>query len=224
MPLDPDALVLTADVLGSDAETGEIRCKLGDSATAEGYSTGAAIYGPDGFIGRPNPPSVDGGACQALYVQDGDDHKIVGTRDNRWVDKVGTMDPGDRAIVTDAEARVFVRQGRSAVVLYTLNVPADKSMMIDLGGIEGQLTVMNGGAIMTMKDDEIVLAVNGGGAIRISADGVQITGACFQATTGAVQLGDLGGGIAPPQVPATSGVLWGPSPGTAPSSKVFVAP
>ena len=213
--------ILTADILATEATDGEVRAQLGDATLGKGFVQEAAIYGVDGFVGRPNPPDVEGNAAQALYLQDGDDTQILGTRDNRWADKVGTMEPGDRAIITDGEARVFVKQSRDAVVLYSVNQPEDKSMLLDIGGLEGEIKIVNGGAFITMTNDSIVLAVNGGGSLTIDADGVRVIGNSFQAVAMSVQLGDVGGGTPAPQ---TGGVLWGPTPGTIPSSKVFVAP
>lgn len=221
--------LFTADVLGSDATDGEIRVHLGDASSGRGFSKDNPVYGPDGFIGRPNPPSADGSAAQAVYVHDGDDHRVLGVRDNRWKDKVGTMDDGDRAIVTEGAARIFVKNGRDAVVLYT-EANDGKGMLLDIGGVEGEVQIINGkgGTFFRMGDHEIVLAVDGGGTLTIDAEGVRVTGANFQATAGSVQLGDMGGGTPPPALPPLIGVAYGP-PGVGPpvttaSTKVFVAP
>ena len=219
--------ILTADILATEATDGEVRAQLGDAALGKGFAQEVAIYGVDGFVGRPNPPDAEGNAAQALYLQDGDDAQIFGTRDNRWVDKVGTMDPGDRGIITDADARVFVKQVRSAVVLYTLNQPADASMLIDLGGAEGKIRIVNGGAVVEMENDVINLSVNGGGGIKISADGVTISGSAIQLVAEVVQLGQLGPGVPPPAIAGSPGAAVQATPPIAlppASTKVFIAP
>jgi len=215
--------ILTADILATEATDGEVRAQLGDAALGKGFVQEAAIYGVDGFVGRPNPPDDEGNAAQALYLQDGDDTQIIGTRDNRWADKVGTMEPGDRAIITDGEARVFVKQSRDAVVLYSVNQPEDKSMLIDIGGLEGEIKIVNGGAFITMTNDSIVLAVNGGGSLTIDADGVRAIGNSFQAVAPVVQLGDVGGGTPAPPTPANAVAVSAASPPNLVSTKVFAA-
>jgi len=224
MPLDADGLLLTADIITTDATGGEVRAQIGDAAKNVGYAQEVAIYGPDGFIGRPNDASGPD-AARALYVQDGDENFIIGTRDNRFADKVGTMEPGDRAIVTDGEARVMIKQVRDAVVLYTVNQPEDKSMLIDLGGMEGEIKIINGGAVMTMTNDMITLATNsGGGTITIGPAGVTITGSAIQLVAPVVQLGDTGGGVVAPPSPATAVAYSAAGPANVVSAKVFVAP
>jgi hypothetical protein len=221
MPRDADAILLVADILASDTSNGEVRCKLGEATTGHGKSADVAMYCAHGFIGVPEAPDADGSACQAFYAQDGDEQKIVGTRDNRLAAQVGQLDPGDRAIISTGDARVLVKRKGSSATLLTKNAKTNKTMMVIADGEHGEAKIQNGGAFVLVKDDKIVLAVNGGGAITIGKAGVQVTGGSFQATTGAVQLGDQGGGIAPPPSPA-SAVAVGPQPGAV-STKVFAA-
>jgi len=211
--------ILTADILATEATDGEVRAQLGDAALGKGFVQEAAIYGVDGFVGRPNPPDDEGNAAQALYLQDGDDTQIIGTRDNRWADKVGTMEPGDRAIVSKGAARVFLKNERDAVVIYTEHGNQGIGMLIDVGGVEGEIKIVNGaGSFITMTGDSIVMAVDGGGSLTIDRDGVRVTGGSFQAVTGTVALGDQGGGL-PPTVP----VIVGPAAPGAPSLKIFAS-
>ncbi len=218
---DADALLLAGDILASDTSNGEVRCKLGEATTGHGKSADVAMYCAHGFIGVPDEPDADGSACQAFYAQDGDEQKIVGTRDNRLAAQVGELKEGDRAIVSKGDARVLVKKAGASATLFTKNQKTGKSILIIADGEHGEAKIQNGNAFVLVKDDKIVLAVNGGGAITISKAGVQVTGGSFQATTGAVQLGDQGGGTPPPPSPA-SAVAVGPQPGAV-STKVFAA-
>ena len=216
--------ILTADILATEATDGEVRAQLGDAALGKGFAQEVAIYGVDGFVGRPNPPDAEGNAAQALYLQDGDDTQIIGTRDNRWADKVGTIEPGDRAIISSGEARFLLKNERDAIVLYTAD-STGKGLLLDMGGTEKEIKIVNAGkTFITMTQSSIVMGVDGGGSLTIDADGVRVTGASFQAVTGSVQLGDQGGGLPPPPLPPALGVAYGvPGPIVTVSTKVFVA-
>lgn len=218
-----DHLIGFADVLAVTTDGGEVRIRIGDAVLQQGFGEGIPAYGPDGFIGVQNLPTEDGKSAQLMYVQDGNRKICIGSRDNRFKEKIGTGKPGDRMIITDGEARFMIKQERDAVTLYTVNQDADKSMMLDLDGSAGQALWLNAEAFIRLMKDEIVLAVNGGGAIRISKDGVQVTGGSFQAVCGAVQLGDMGGGIAPPPTPASAVAITVAGPVNTVSTKVFAA-
>ncbi len=209
--------IQTADILATRADTGEVRATLGNAATGRGYLQEAAVYGPDGFVSRPLPPT-DGECAQALYAKLGHHTAVIGSRDNRHADKVGTMDDGDRMIVSGGEARIMVKYGRDAINLYTVNQGVDQSMMIDLDGAAGLTTISNGKAYVTMREDKLVLAVNGGGSITIDKGGIKLIGGSIDVLGGFVRLGDQGGG-SPGMVP----MALGASPAAVASAKVFGA-
>lgn len=203
-----------ADVLGTTADSGEVRCKLGYHFDETGIDNAAPAWGLDGFISRPSDPS-SAGAAQAFFVQDANRRYVVSLRDNRFASKVGTLDPGDRAIVTDGEARVLLKQQRDAVVLYTENAPADKSMMVDLGGADGTIKITNGRCALTMFDDGvdayISLTVSGGATLTMKSDGtVSLDGAYFNCATGGGRLGVLAPQVPGPPAPAGS-IVYGPT-------------
>ena len=184
-----------ADVLKSTAEDGEIRCTLGSSLTEFGLGD-APVWGMDGFISRPNDPDADG-ACQAFYLAD-PEKRILAFYDPRFSDAVGSLDPGDRAIVTDGAARIFLKKARDAVVLYTESQPDDLSMMFDMSGEDGTLTIVIGNMYLKLgkdgdKKDVISLGINGGASLTLYADGtVRIDGKSFQCNTPSGQLGYTG--------------------------------
>ncbi len=221
MPRDADALLLTADILASDTSDGELRCKVGEATTGVGKSPDVAVYCAHGVIGVPEPPDADGSSCQAFYAQDGDEQKIIGTRDNRLAKKLGELKDGDRAIVNLGEARFDIKRDKDIVATATKNKLTGKPMRCELDGSTGEIHVENGDASAVVKAEEIVLAVAGGASIRIGKDGVTIKGNFVQAVAPIVQLGDQGGGV--PAAPSpTSAVAIGPQPGAV-STKVYAA-
>lgn len=210
----------TADVLSVDTSQGEVRLTVGDAVRGRGRYADLPQYGPDGFIGIPNVPSANGDAAQAFYAVDGYGRIVLGTRDNRFASKIGTGSPGDRMIVTDGEARFLIKQETDSVSIYTINQKTGQSMMVNLNGEDGVVTITNGGAITTMVDDEIVMAVDGGGAIRMYSGGVTIRGSAVHIAADKVFLGQLPNGGPPPISPLTA-VGIGASPAVVPSTKVF---
>lgn len=190
----------TADVLKSTAENGEVRAGLGYlSQGGEGIDAGAVCLGPDGFISRPNEPDADKAAL-AFYLKDANRKYVLGIRDNRYADKVGSLDPGDRAIVTNGEARVMVKQVDDSVTLYTVNKKVDSSMMVALDGSTGELNLLSGKANITVGEDEDGAFIElkcGNASLALYEDGtIQINGATF---TCATLKGSLG--IISPQPP-----------------------
>jgi len=212
---DVDSRTGTADVLDSTADDGEVRVKLGYLANGEGIDHGAAVWGPDGFLSRPNVP--DATECsQALYMQSANRRYCLGFRDNRYAPLVGNLEPGDRMIVTDGEARIAVKQSDDMVNLYTVNQKTDASMMVALDGANGELNLMNGKAYIRLGEDPsgascITLGISGGASISLYEDGtVQIDGANFAAECAQVKLGIL----APPPPAPGLGIQYGPAPGS----------
>ena len=188
-----DHLTGGEDVLASEAEDGEIRCNLGDSVTGIGISAATTTWGVDGFISRPNDPNDDG-AARAIYVQDGHQKRIIAMADRRYDEKVGSLEPGDRAIVSNSEARLFLKRLRDAITLYTANdTDSGSAMMVALDGKDGQMLLTVSGTFIKITKDEIVLGVNGGASITLSQNGVTITGQAFTCATSQGTLGMLPG-------------------------------
>ena len=209
-----DARTGVLDVLSSTADDGEVRCKLGYALDSRGVSASSHAWGMDGFVSRPNDPTAEG-AAMAFYLQDANRRYVLASKDNRFADKVGTMDPGDRAIVTDGEARIFVKQQRDAVSLYTVNQVVDQSMLFDMGGLEGKTKWTNGKCFIEMIDDgvkaSVSIGISGGASITLFEDGtVSIDGAYFNCATGGGRLGVLAPQTPGPPAPLGS-ILFGPA-------------
>ena len=218
-----DQSVDLADILQSTAEDGEVRCKLGDSVTSEGIAPDCVVWGTDGFVSRPNDPD-ENGAAQAFYINDGNELTILGTKDNRYADKVATLDPGDRAIVSNSAARFFLKKEKDGLVLYTESKPnGGEAMIFDMDGENGEIFLGCAGSWIKLSNDEIQIGAAGGAAIvTIDKNGVQINGSSFVCATASGTLGILGT-IAPPV--GTNSILYGPT-GVAgvPSSSWVVVP
>ena len=232
MTFSADALTGTADVIGTELIDGEIRVQIGDASRSLGYAAGLPMYGPDGFIGRPNQPDENGDSCQVKYIWDGDQKTVVGTRDNRYADKVGQLEPGDRAIVTDGEARILIKREDDAVFIIAKSQSTGKTMSFELNSTAGVVQIFNGNCWQKMTGDTISWGAGDGtnaSTMILSAAGLQINGANFMCCTAGGHLGlfvppaaNFPG--APPQAPAQS-ILFGPTVGSgAASGKWTVAP
>jgi len=217
-----------ADILSSTASNGEIRVNLGDSRDSTGFWPDAPMWGLDGFYSRPNDPDADG-AAQAFFINDANENRVLASRDNRFADKVGSMDPGDRAIVTSGDARIFIKQVRDAITLYTVSQPDDDNMLFDMSGKDGVIKITCGAAWIEMNSDSITLSA-GGSSIAIDKDGITIVGAHFGCSTASGHLGAPGPPPAPGYPVSASAIGFvpyanppAPAPAT-PSKNWSVAP
>ena len=212
-----DYLTDTADILISTADSGEIRVNLGDSVTKQGYDSDVPVWGPDGFLSRPNDPT-DAGAAMAFYVTDGNQKRVIGIRDNRFASQAGLLDAGDRAIVTDGPARLFLKQVRAAISAYTemTNDPpaGGKGMLNDMDGSTGIITLRSGGAMVTLNGNTgvIMLVASGpNGATSLTLDpvnGASINAGVVNLDAGFVTLGLNSDGSRPVK-PAVETVILG---------------
>jgi hypothetical protein len=199
------------DVLLSTITNGEIRLRVGDKASNTGLSDNESMWSPDGFIGRPNAPDSRG-ACQVVAITDGQERRIVGCRDNRFADKVGTLAEGDRAIVTDGECRIMVKRADESVTMFTAAQSDGASMMVTMNGADDTIQVVHGGgSYIEVKRDSIVLSA-GGASLSLNADGtIQLLGTYIGLNAPGGNLGIVGPqGEIPPAAPMAS-IVCGPS-------------
>lgn len=225
-----DHLTQIADILHSTAESGEVRVNVGEETTGEGERGDVQVWGPDGYIARPNDTS-DAGCAQGFYVNDGQQQRVIAFRDNRFASSAGTLEPGDRMIVTDAPCRFYMKKARQRVGLYTESTdtpPAGgKGMTLDLDG-EGNLLQLRFGGCLLVADGQkwTIVASNGSANASIVIDpakGITITAGAIYLDGGNVTIG-LTGGAARPGIPGVDSALYGPlgQAGVA-SSSVFIA-
>jgi hypothetical protein len=227
--LSPDTFNV-ADVVAVDTSSGEVRLRVGDAARELGFADNCQFFSAGGFISAPNLPGSNGEACQALYVKDGDSVICIGTVDNRFAPAVGSLKPGDWAIVSDCTSRLLLKQATDTISIYAENQktsPVGQAMLVQHDAKNGVTLIMNGEAFAKFTSGpaggEIELTVNGGGSIRIHKGGVSIVGGDITLIGGFVRLGDMGGGTAVPPSPTNSVALGPGGPVNIVSTKVFAA-
>lgn len=216
-----------ADILSVTLEEGELRVALGDSATNVAEIPDATFWALDGFFSRPKPPD-ENGACQALYERSGNAWRIVGTKDNRLVEKYGELADGDRAIVGYSSARIIIKDASDSITLLTQNHATgngDATMLAQLSGKNGEWVIMVGGAdgtaLFKMKSGMIHMAVEGA-SFTLDKDGPHFTGKNADIATGGGNLGTIAG---VPPAPGVNAVTMGAVGQTAVgSTKWVVAP
>lgn len=205
-----DSLTNVADILSSTQTDGEVRVNLGEQTDGSGFGADSPVYGIDGFAAMPNDPD-ENGACQALYLVDGNEKVVFGTRDNRSIAKVGALKPGDRVVFSNCDARVMLKKADNAVSLYTVNEtaePADgTAQMLDLRGSTGVTVLLNGGCIIQQLKDEVLVAINGGASWRMTEEGHEFFGQKFSINCSTVTIGLMPGGL--PPAPGVNGAIYG---------------
>lgn len=212
----PEHLTGVTNVLLSTSDGGKVRCNLGTAVDSGGIASNVACWANgDGFISVPNPPS-DAGKCQALWVQEGDQKRITALRDYRFTEKGGALKEGDRAIVSDCDARFLLKRSKNELTLYTVNETDDDStMLFDMNGSSGTNLMVNGKASISMTKDKIQLSV-GGTVLELSESGATLFAKHFACNVGGANFGMLAPGVAPPVgamsvLVGLSGVMGQPS-------------
>ena len=215
----------TTDVLGSTVNDGEVRLNLGEASTGAGIAAGAPYWGIEGFCSRPNDPDSEG-ACMAYVDPSGDIKRVTASRDNRYADKVGLLQPGDRAIFSKGAARLFLKNADDAVTLYTERQSDGMSMLASVSGKSGKITMAVGLTKLEISEDEIELSINGGPAVKLSKllQTVAIRGNSVNIDGGWVTVGLYPGGARPLNI-GVDNALHGPLGVLGvPSASVYIAP
>ena len=209
-----------ADVTLSEQEDGEVRVNIGNVIDGTGLGAGVAAWGVDGFVGMPNLPS-DGQCCVALVLEDGNQQRCIGFKDNRFASKAGELQPGDRAIVSDCGARFLLKQATSSISLFAENeADDDNAMIVNLNGQEGSLTLAVSATTFRLEKDRIVMAA-GGTMVQLDSTGFNVFGKHCNLATGGGNFGTVGV-LPPPQ--GVSSILAGVTGmAGAPSTKWTVA-
>ncbi len=211
----PEHITGVTNVLLSTSDGGKVRCNLGINVDSEGVGSDAACWANgDGFISVPNPPD-DAGKCQAIWLHEGDQKRVLALRDYRYTEKGGSLQEGDRAIVSNCEARFLLKREINGLTLYTVNETDDDStMMLDLNGSTGEILIVNGKSSISIKKDKIQLSA-GGTVVELTSAGIGMFGKHLAANVGSGNLGTVGP-IPPPQgafsmLAGVSGVMGTPS-------------
>lgn len=216
----PNADIDKKDVLLSTcSEAGEIRMNVGEFV--DGVGVGSDLGAWQGyFITMPDVPD-ETGADQALCLVDGHTKRIIGTRCNRAVAKVGSMKPGDSAQLSGGPGRVLIKKEGGVVSLYS-ELEDGTSAVISLDPPNGQIFLGIGKAYIEMKAaGEINISV-GAHMISLTEDMIVAFGKTFQTATSATCLGFTP--TSPPPVPSVNNVIVGSTGASGvPSASVFVA-
>jgi hypothetical protein len=213
-----------SDVLGSSVDGGEVRLNLGFyQGTSEDLGIGAAspMWSQAGFASRPADPG-SGGAAMALWLQDGDQRRVLATRDNRRVEKVGDLKPGGVAIFSSGTSNSFVTlDGENGTIsiyspyAYSSDVPG-KAHLIALNTESGNESISivhgEGHSILMTTSGSLVLKNKAGDAyIEINDGGIVLNGNVT-----------INGGFVAGDVTTALPVLVGTPPGT-PSTVVKIS-
>lgn len=220
-----EGLLEIADAVASTlASNGEIRVNLGDSTLGTGIDSGVPFWGTDGFLSRPADPT-SAGAAQFLFFADGNQRYGIGSRDRRFLDEAGTLDPGDRVVYTKSGLRLFLDDSEGEFVLTT---PGGSELRFSDDGLTVTLA---GGASWSLTNSahEVEIPTTPlASSIALDASGfvVSVPNLSQQANLDAGSFVTLGltGGLVRPSIPSVENVNIGPGGGiTAPSPKVFAA-
>lgn len=161
----PDDTII-ADILRSDTEDGVPVANIGEDTTGEGFGADTIVWGNgDGFVSVPNQPS-DAGVAQAVVTQDGHVKRAVQTRDQRWVTKAGTLQPGDRAVVSDSEAWIRLTRASDKIEI----VSGARTIVIDGSKVE----ITNALGKVSVSSTGVTLSSGVTSSITVSPTGVAI--------------------------------------------------
>lgn len=196
------------DITASSMENGDVRVNIGNALTGEGTAADNPwLANGDGFVSRPNNPD-DAGACEAMYLRNGNQKVSIAARDARYADKAGELQPGDRAIVSRGEARFLLKAEDDVVTLYSADRTNDNaSMMFSLDGSTGTGMMTVGKSYIEMKNGKLVLS-NGQAMIVLDGPNIQVFGSHTALNTKSGNLGVLGA-VPPPT--GVNSIVAGPA-------------
>jgi hypothetical protein len=121
----------------------EARLKIGDNASNAGVGTDCAYLATDGFVSMPNPPDGNGSATCIAWTP-GNDRFVLAAMDGRYNDKAGSLNPGDRAIVSNCAAYLKLSQSGNSISLASTNTG------VSCDGTGGKVTLYAGTLSVTL--------------------------------------------------------------------------
>lgn len=110
------------DVLASEVVDGEIRVNVGDSQTGKGVGSSVPVWATYGFVSRPAEPTP-GGACMGLVFVDGDQQRVIGTRDNRAAPGLASLRPGESLMY--GPTGQFIRCDEDGAIMFYTTTTGD---------------------------------------------------------------------------------------------------
>jgi hypothetical protein len=163
-----------ADLLLAQVDGAEVRVNIGDTVTGAGWGSGVAVWGVDGLLSVPNA-ATGSGAAQGLYLTQGNQRRVIASRDTRWAGPFGALAAGDRALVSDCDAGLMLDKSANTIRLASAGGAA-----VTTGPASTVLTF--GGCTVTLAALALTLewAPSAGApvasSITLNAAGVAITG------------------------------------------------
>lgn len=131
----------------ADAASGEVRANIGNTVDGVGFGAAVPMWGVDGLLSRPNA-AANGKAAQGLYLTQGNQRRVFASRDTRWAGPFGAMGEGDRALVSDCDAGLWLDRSANAIKLASA-----------------------GGAAVTVGPSSVTVTF-GGGTVTLSAGSI----------------------------------------------------
>lgn len=208
-----DHLTGIADILATDVNSGEVRVNLGDLFDGKGIAAGAPMWGQYGFASRPADPDAAGG-CMAIYYVDGNQKRVLLTRDNRYVVNIGDLQPGGAVQFNDTGSFHQIQGGSGLQILY---VPFDrdsdgvaqKAHSISMDPAEGNehIAVVHAKGqclILNQDGDALLKSANGQHCIGVNDEGIVMSG--LMQLLGGIAAGDTS--LAEPVMLATALMAW----------------
>ena len=176
-----------ADLLLAQVDGAEVRVNIGDTVTSAGWGSGVAVWGVDGLLSVPNA-ATGSGAAQGLYLTQGNQRRVIASRDTRWAGPFGTLAAGDRALVSDCAAGLHLDRSEN-----TITLQAGAGVAVTVDGDAGTVTVSKGTASVVLSTvaavDQIVATV-GAASIKIQPLLITLTAATVN-VVGVLQVGGV---------------------------------
>lgn len=220
MPRFADHLTGIADVLATDVQSGEVRVNLGDAFDGKGIAAGAPMWGQYGFASRPADPTTadtvtaPAGACMAIYYVDGNQKRVLLTRDNRFIENIGDLQPGGAVQFNDTGSFHQIQGGSGLQILYVpfdrdSNGVAQKAHSISMDPASGNehiaIVHAKGHCLILNQDGNALLkSANGEHCIGVDDNGIVMSG--LMQLLGGIAAGDTS--LAQPVMLATTLLAW----------------
>lgn len=157
---------------GSESTDGAgevVTCQVREAGEDDGTDGEVELWGSGCVVFRPAPPD-DVGKCQLLTVQIGAQRYAVGAHDSRAAQATGALNPGDAAFCSPTGKVAFRANANGSASMIKQGKDAD--------------------ALVSIEDDDTILASSRFGQIELGENGVQMmlpTGESFIMKAGKIQ-------------------------------------
>lgn len=134
------------DLIATRTENGEVRVRVGNQASGEGWGSDVSVWSSgDGFLSSPAPPDANGNVALGVLLTIGNAKVVIASRDTRYQSKGGTLAAGDRAIVSNCDAALFLSQSSNTITIKSTGVS------VEVNGTTGEVKIANDSSIVTVN-------------------------------------------------------------------------